>query len=57
MKDYPQTQFAEDAKTRLAAIQGEPNDPPNRLAFITDLFEKKDKDDQPESTTDGTRRY
>ncbi len=57
MKDYPQTQFAEDAKTRLAAIQGQPNDPPNRLAFITDLFEKKDKDDTPESTTDGTRRY
>jgi outer membrane protein assembly factor BamD (BamD/ComL family) len=57
MKDYPQTQFAEDAKTRLAAIQGEPNDPPNRLAFITDLFEKKDKDDQPDTATDGTRRY
>jgi outer membrane protein assembly factor BamD (BamD/ComL family) len=57
LKDYPQTPFAEEAKTRLAAIQGEPNDPPNRLAFITDLFEKKDKDDQPDTPAEGTRKY
>ncbi len=57
LKDYPQTPFADEAKTRLAAIQGEPNDPPNRLAFITDLFEKKDPDDQPDTSSQGTRKY
>ena len=57
LKDYPQTPFAEEAKTRLAAIQGEPNNPPNRLAFITDLFEKKDPDDQPDTSSQGTRKY
>jgi len=57
LKDYPQTPFAEEAKTRLAAIQGEPNNPPNRLAFITDLFEKKDPDDQPDTSRQGTRKY
>ena len=57
LKDYPQTPFADEAKTRLAAIQGEPNNPPNRLAFITDLFEKKDPDDQPDTSSQGTRKY
>jgi outer membrane protein assembly factor BamD (BamD/ComL family) len=35
VKDYPQTQFAEQAKTRLAAIQPLPDNPPNRLAALT----------------------
>ncbi len=41
-KNFPQTPHAEEAKTRLAAIQGEPDHPPNRLAFITDLLEKEE---------------
>jgi TolA-binding protein len=45
MKDYPQTQFAERAKTRLAEIDGKPDNPPNRLAFITDWLEPEDKRD------------
>jgi outer membrane protein assembly factor BamD (BamD/ComL family) len=43
LKNYPQTPHAEEAKTRLAAIEGQPDHPPNRLAFITDLFEKKNE--------------
>jgi TolA-binding protein len=42
LKDYPQTPFAEEAKTRLAQIEREPSNPPKRLAFITDLIEKPD---------------
>jgi len=41
LKNFPQTPHAEEAKTRLAAIDGQPDHPPNRLAFITDVFEKK----------------
>lgn len=43
MKDYPQTPFAEQAKTRLAAIQGEPDHPPSRLASLTNLFARKEE--------------
>ena len=35
LKDYPQTQFADDAKTRLAELQGKPDNPPNRIAALT----------------------
>jgi TolA-binding protein len=42
IKNFPQTPHSEDAKTRLAAIQKEPDHPPNRLAFITDYFEKEE---------------
>jgi TolA-binding protein len=42
IKNFPQTPHAEGAKTRLAAIQKEPDHPPNRLAFITDYFEKEE---------------
>ncbi|MCC7084295.1 MAG: tetratricopeptide repeat protein [Pirellulales bacterium] len=42
IKNFPQTPHSDDAKTRLAAIQKEPDHPPNRLALITDLFEKEE---------------
>ncbi len=51
LKDYPQTPFAEEAKTRIAGMQGQPDHPPNRLAFITDLFESED--DTRTATRDG----
>jgi outer membrane protein assembly factor BamD (BamD/ComL family) len=43
VKDYPQTQFAEQAKTRLASLQGLPDNPPNRIAFLTDWMEPPEK--------------
>ncbi|HTQ38323.1 MAG TPA: outer membrane protein assembly factor BamD [Pirellulales bacterium] len=42
LKDYPQTQFADAAKTKLAALEGKPNEPPSRLAFLTDWAKPKD---------------
>src|SRR5262245_8710786 len=39
MKDYPDTPFSNDAKTRLAALDGKPDNPPNRLAFLTDWWD------------------
>jgi outer membrane protein assembly factor BamD (BamD/ComL family) len=42
IKDYPQTPFAEAAKTRMAALEGKPNEPPSRLAFLTDWAKPKD---------------
>src|SRR5262249_53319658 len=35
IKDYPQTPFADAAKTRIASLEGKPNEPPSRLAFLT----------------------
>lgn len=45
IKEFPQTPFSEQAKTRLAAIEHEPDNPPNRVAFLTDWFEPPDKRD------------
>ncbi len=45
VKEFPQTPFSEEAKTRLAAIEHEPDNPPNRVAFLTDWFEPQDKRD------------
>ncbi len=45
VKEFPQTPFSEQAKTRLAAIEHEPDNPPNRVAFLTDWFEPPDKRD------------
>src|SRR5262249_5954967 len=39
MKDYPETPFSDQAKTRLAALGGKPDNPPNRLAFLTDWWD------------------
>jgi outer membrane protein assembly factor BamD (BamD/ComL family) len=47
LKNFPQTPHAEEAKTRLAAIQSEPDHPPNRLAFLTDLFEEDENLETP----------
>ena len=39
--EYPGTEKAKEAKVRLAAIQGKPDTPPNRLSWFTDLFDSK----------------
>ncbi|HEY2826251.1 MAG TPA: outer membrane protein assembly factor BamD [Pirellulales bacterium] len=44
LKDYPQTPFADEAKTRLAVLEGKPNEPPSRLAFLTDWAKPKNSD-------------
>jgi outer membrane protein assembly factor BamD (BamD/ComL family) len=49
LKDYPQTPFADQAKTRLAALEGKPNEPPSRLAFLTDWMKPKDAATQSDS--------
>jgi outer membrane protein assembly factor BamD (BamD/ComL family) len=49
LKDYPQTPFADEAKTRLAALEGKPNEPPSRLAFLTDWAKPKDAATQTDS--------
>ncbi len=54
MKDYPDTPFSEQAKTRLAAIQPLPDNPPNRLAFLTDWMEPPEK--RSTADEDGTVR-
>ncbi len=38
VKDYPGTQFAEQAQTRLAQIAPEPDNPPDRFAFLDSIF-------------------
>jgi TolA-binding protein len=55
LKDFPQTPFAEQAKTRLAEIERLPSTPPNRLAFITDLIEKPDPNRDAETAHEATR--
>jgi TolA-binding protein len=55
LKDFPQTPFAEEAKTRLAAIENEPAHPTNRLAFITDLIEKPDPNRDADAARDAIR--
>ncbi len=50
VKDYPQTQFADEAKTRLAAIQPLPDNPPNRLAALTRIITPSSKYNADEET-------
>jgi TolA-binding protein len=45
LKDFPQTQFADAAKTRLAALEGKPNEPPSKLAAVEKLFNPKSATD------------
>jgi outer membrane protein assembly factor BamD (BamD/ComL family) len=54
IKDYPQTPFSEQAKTRLAAIQGEPDNPPNPVAFLKDWIDPKDPRDIAPADARGT---
>ena len=56
IKDYPQTPFAEQAKTRLAALEGKPNEPPSRLAFLTDRFKPKDATAESDSNSSGDQK-
>jgi TolA-binding protein len=41
--EYPSTQRAKEARTRLDQIRTEPDEPPNRFAWLTGLFESKKK--------------
>jgi outer membrane protein assembly factor BamD (BamD/ComL family) len=41
--DYPSTQKAQEAKTRLEKIRNEPDTPPNRFAWLTGVFESEKK--------------
>lgn len=42
VKDYPLTQAAEKARARLEQIRNEPDEPPNRFKWLTDLFPSED---------------
>jgi outer membrane protein assembly factor BamD (BamD/ComL family) len=39
--EYPGTQRAEQAKARFAAIRNEPDSPPSRFQWLTDMFASK----------------
>jgi outer membrane protein assembly factor BamD (BamD/ComL family) len=41
-ENYPHTSFAEQARKRLEEIRGKPDEPPKRLAWLTDLLERKE---------------
>ena len=51
IKEFPQTPFSEEAKTRLAQIDKEPDNPPNRLAFLTDFIDPASKKDPKNDTS------
>ena len=38
IKDYPLSSYARRAQQRLDEIRGEPDNPPNRFQWLTDLF-------------------
>jgi hypothetical protein len=38
VQDYPGTQFAKEAESRLAQIAPEPDNPPDRFAFLDYVF-------------------
>jgi hypothetical protein len=38
MRDYPDSQLAQQARERVAEIADEPDDPTKRLAWLVDLF-------------------
>ena len=41
--EYPSTEKAKEARTRLEQIRNEPDEPPNHFAWLTGLFESKKK--------------
>jgi hypothetical protein len=41
LSNYPQTQLAQKARTRIQEIQNEPDEPPKRFAWLTRLFERE----------------
>ncbi|MBN1393833.1 MAG: tetratricopeptide repeat protein [Pirellulales bacterium] len=41
IEEFPRTRMAEQSKARLEAIGGEPDEPPDRFAWFTGLFESK----------------
>jgi len=43
VKEHPGTQVAAQAKVRLDAIKNEPDEPPNRLSWLTDTLDSKVK--------------
>jgi len=44
---YPETKFAEEARHRLAELEGLPDHPPERLAWLANLFPKEKELPQP----------
>jgi len=42
VEDYPHTRFADMARRRMEEIHGEPDEPPNRYAWLTKVFEPVD---------------
>jgi len=44
---YPETKFAEEARHRLAALEGQPDHPPDRMAWLANLFPKEKPLPQP----------
>jgi len=45
IENYPHTRFAEMAEKRMYELQGEPDEPPNRYAWLTEAFEPEDDPD------------
>lgn len=43
VKEHPSTQIAAQAKSRLKAISNEPDEPPNRFAWLTNTLDSKTK--------------
>jgi outer membrane protein assembly factor BamD (BamD/ComL family) len=43
-REYPQTRLAQDARVRMAAIADRPPTPPQRLAWLAEMFEPPKKD-------------
>ena len=43
LKEYPETSFAKRAAGRLEEIRGEPDNPPNRFQWLTDLFPSEEE--------------
>ncbi len=55
VRDYPQTKLAQEARTQLVSLEGRPDQPPQRLAWLVNLFEEQRRpqaSDAPE--TDGS---
>ena len=43
IKDHPLTSYAQRAQQRLGEIRGEPDNPPNRFQWLTDLFPSEEE--------------
>jgi hypothetical protein len=41
VNNYSDTPFAENARTRLEEIRGEPDVPPQRMKWLVDLFPQR----------------